>query len=59
MRYFVLAILVLMSMIGTGYGLWQIQTHFSLPQWTSIIILAATIWVSQWVAKEVDARLFK
>lgn len=59
MRYVVLAVVVLLSMAGTGYGLWQVQIYFSLPQWTSIIVLAATIWVAQWVAKEVDARLLK
>ena len=59
MRYFVLFMSVLVSMISIGYGLWQVQIHFDLPQWTSIIFLAATIWVAQWLAEKVDDHLFK
>ena len=59
MRYVVLAVVVLLAMVATGYGLWQVQVYLDLPQWTSVIVFAATIWVAQWVAKEVDARLFK
>lgn len=59
MRYVVIAVVVALAMIATGGGLWQVKLHFDLPQWTVVIIFAATIWVAQWVAKEVDTRLFK
>ena len=59
MRYVVIAVVVVSAMIATGGGLWLVKLHFDWPLWTVVIIFAATIWVAQWVAEEVDARLFK